>query len=267
MRKIALIFAGGVGQRMGANIPKQFLKVYNKEIIIHTIEKFQYTKQIDKIYVGCKEEYISYLKELVKKYNITKIPEDGIIPGGVTGQDTIYNLLVKARKENDGDSVVLIHDGVRPLITDELIEENIKNVIKYGTSITCSPCTETPVVSNDGKVIDNILKRNTVYIAKAPQCFILDEIIAAHNKVRNTELGYNDKKIVDSCSLYMSTGKKIHLTEGNRENIKVTTVEDYISLLATLSVEDQKQIFILKEQERGKYEQNNWRRCNSDNKW
>lgn len=254
MKKIALIFAGGVGQRMGSSIPKQFLKVYDKEIIIHTIEKFQYTEQIDEIYVGCKEEYIPLLKELIKKYNITKIPKDGIIQGGVTGQDTIYNLLVKAKENNEGDSIVLIHDGVRPLITDELINENIENVKKYGTSITSSSCYETPIISSDGQTIDEVLKRNTVYMAKAPQCFILDEILAAHNIVRNTELGYDDKKIVDSCSLYMSTGKKVHLTEGNRENIKVTTVEDYISLLATLSIEDQKQIFILKEQERGKNE-------------
>ena len=250
MKKIALIFAGGVGKRMGAEIPKQFLKVYDKEIIIHTIEKFQYTEQIDKIYVGCKDEYIPFLKELVKKYNITKIPENGIIPGGETGQDTIYNLILKAKDENEGDSIVLIHDGVRPLITDELIDENIANVQKYGTSITSGSCTETPIISIDGKEICDVLKRNTIYMAKAPQCFYLDDILEAHHKVRNTELGYANPKIVDSCSLYMSTGKKVHLTEGNRENIKVTTVEDYISLLANLSVEDQKQIFILKQQER-----------------
>ena len=162
--------------------------------------------------------------------------------------------MVKAKENNEGDSIVLIHDGVRPLITDELINKNVENVKKYGTSITSSSCYETPIISSDGQTIDEVLKRNTVYMAKAPQCFILDEILAAHNIVRNTELGYDDKKIVDSCSLYMSTGKKVHLTEGNRENIKVTTVEDYISLLATLSIEDQKQIFILKEQERGKNE-------------
>ena len=86
-------------------------------------------------------------------------------------------------------------------------------------------------------------------MAKAPQCFILDDILNAHNQVRNTPLGYNDKKIVDSCSLFISLGKEVHLTEGNRENIKVTTVEDYINLLASLSIEDQKQIFLLQTQE------------------
>jgi len=128
-------------------------------------------------------------------------------------------------------------------------EDNIENVQKYGTSITCSPCFETPIVSSNGETVDSVLQRNTIYTAKAPQCFILDEILDAHDKVRSTSLGYNDKKIVDSCSLFMSIGKEVHLTEGNRENIKVTTVEDYINLLASLSIEDQKQIFLLQEQE------------------
>lgn len=249
MKNIAIIFAGGVGKRMGAEIPKQFLKVYNKEILIHTIEKFQYIDEIDEIYVGCKEEYIPFLKELVKKYNITKILSDGIVSGGETGQNTIYNTLIKAREHNDGKSIVLIHDGVRPLITDELIKKNIADVKKYGSSITCSECFETPIISLDGNMIDNVLQRDTIYLAKAPQCFYIDEILDAHNMIRSTTDGYKNKKIVDSCSLYMQTGKKVHLTIGGRENIKVTTVEDYINLLATLSVEDQKQIFKLKESE------------------
>ena len=249
MKKIAIIFAGGTGQRMGADIPKQFLKIYGKEIIIHTLEKFEYNNQIDKIYVGCKEEYIPLLKDLVNKYNISKIDEHGILPGGDSGQDTIYRVLSRAREYNDGNSIVLIHDGVRPLIDDKLIDNNIQNVKKYGTSITCVPCIETPILSTDGTLVDEVLQRNTIYMAKAPQCFILDEILDAHNQVRNTEVGYNNKKIVDSCSLFKSIGKKVHLTEGNRANIKVTTVEDYINLLASLSVEDQKQIFLLQSQE------------------
>jgi len=156
--------------------------------------------------------------------------------------------LSQARKYNDGDSIVLIHDGVRPLINDKLINDNIESVKKYKTSITCCTCFETPVISNDGESVDTVLQRSKTYVAKAPQCFILDEILEAHDKLRQTELGYNDPKIVDSCSLFMSVGNKVHLTEGNRENIKVTTVEDYITLLSTLSFEDQKQILSLIDQ-------------------
>ncbi|MGN1311387.1 MAG: IspD/TarI family cytidylyltransferase [Bacilli bacterium] len=247
MKKIAAIFAGGVGQRMGGTTPKQFLKIYGKEIIIHTLEKFQYNNQIDLIYVGCKKEYIEFLKELVDKYNISKIPVDGIVEGGLTGQDTIYNILIKIREENPGNSIVLIHDGVRPLINDEIIDKNIKCVEEYGTSITCCSVFETPIISNDGLEVDKVLDRKKVYVAKAPQCFVLDQILEAHEKVRNTKERYENKKIVDSCSLFKSVGNDVHLIEGNRENIKVTTVEDYINLLAMLLIDDQKQIFKLLE--------------------
>ena len=89
VKNIAIIFAGGVGSRMGSEIPKQFLQVYGKEIIIHTLEKFQYNDNVDLIYVGCVEEYIHDFEQMVQKYHITKIPVDGIIPGGTSGQDTI----------------------------------------------------------------------------------------------------------------------------------------------------------------------------------
>ncbi len=244
-KNIAIIFAGGVGQRMGSSVPKQFLKVYGKEIIIHTLEKFQYNENIDLIYVGCVKKYIPFLKDLVKKYNITKIPDDGIIPGGNSGQETIYNVLKRANDENDGESICLIHDGVRPLITDETINRNISSVKEYGSAITSTLSFETPIISVDGLMVSEVLKRKNVYTAQAPQSFRLKDIISAHEKIRSTELGYNNEKIVDSCSLMIECGNKVHLIEGNRGNIKVTTTEDYINLLANLSLQDQRLIFEL----------------------
>lgn len=244
-KNIAIIFAGGVGSRMGSDVPKQFLKIYGKEIIIHTLERFQYNENIDLIYVGCVKEYISVLESLVKRYNITKIPVGGIIPGGKSGQDTIYRVLKKAEEENFGDSICLIHDGVRPLITDEVINNNIDSVKKYGSAITATKAFETPIVSYDGSNIDKVLERKTVYTAQAPQSFYLKDIIKAHDIIRNSEMGYFNPRIVDSCSLMMECGNKVHLIEGNRGNIKVTTVEDYIALLANLSVEDHEQVYAL----------------------
>lgn len=245
MKKIAVIFAGGVGSRMGASIPKQFLNVYGKPILIHTIEKFQYNENIDAIYVGCKKEYIPLLEVLIEKYNLTKIPTYGVIPGGTTGQDTIYLLLKQVEKYEPSDSIVLIHDGVRPLINDQLINDNIECVTKNGTSITCANCIETPVISEDGNEIDTVLKRNSVLIAKAPQCFILKNILEAHEIIRKKYPNYNNERIVDSCSLYMETGNKVAITKGSNENIKVTTRDDYIKLLSNLTIEDQEQIFML----------------------
>ena len=246
VKRIAIIFAGGVGSRMGSEIPKQFLKVYTKEIIVHTVEKFQYNDNIDLIYVGCVEEYIHDLEQLVQKYHISKIPMNGIRPGGDTGQDTIYKVLKRAREDNNGDSICLIHDGVRPLITDEVINNNIESVEKYGSSVTVTRAFETPLISEDGIEVKEVLPRKFVYTAQAPQSFRLDDILAAHEKIRNTEEGYNNPRIVDSCSLMKECGNSVHLTEGNRGNIKVTTLDDYITLLGNLEIEDYYQVFKLK---------------------
>jgi len=248
-KNIAIIFAGGMGSRMGGNIPKQFLKIYGKEIIIHTLEKFQYNDNIDLIYVGCIKEYIKDLEKLVKRYNITKIPIGGIIPGGISGQDTIYKVLKKAAEENFENSICLIHDGVRPLISDRVINDNIESVKKYGSAITSTKVFETPIISTDGTSINQVLERDNIYTAQAPQSFYLKDILKAHEIIRNKEMGYNNPKIVDSCSLMMECGYQVHLIEGNRGNIKVTTVEDYINLLANLSVKDQEQIFKLNHKE------------------
>ncbi len=240
---IAIIFAGGVGKRMGSSVPKQFLNVYGKPIIIHTLEKFQYHPEIDKIYVACKEDLIPYLKELVEKYNITKIPKGGIVPGGATGQDSIYNGLCAARKENPEDSIVLIHDGVRPIITEEVISKDIASVKEFGSAITSTPAYETPIISYDGSSVAELPKRKNVYTAQAPQCFRLGDVLKVHEKVRKENPEYTD--IVDTCTLMRSNGFDVKLIEGNRGNIKVTTPEDYIDLLAKLSSEDYKQIFEL----------------------
>ena len=245
---IAVIFAGGTGARMGSNIPKQFLKIHGKEIIIHTLEKFQYNDNIDLIYIGCIESYIDELELLIQKYNISKVPVNGIVVGGTTGQDTIYKILCRVKEENDGDSICLIHDGVRPLISDNVINKNIESVLKYGSAITATKAFETPIISMDGEEVNEVLKRSIVYTAQAPQSFVLRDILSAHKLIRKTKDGYNNPKIVDSCSLMMECGNKVHLIEGNRGNIKVTTQEDYINLLANLSVEDYSRILNLERQ-------------------
>ena len=246
VKNIAIIFAGGVGSRMGSEIPKQFLQVYGKEIIIHTLEKFQYNDNVDLIYVGCVEEYIHDFEQMVQKYHITKIPVDGIIPGGTSGQDTIYKVLKRAREDNPGDSICLIHDGVRPLITDDLINKCIKSVQEYGSAVTVTKAFETPIISEDGEKVKEVLPRKFVYTAQAPQSFRLDDILAAHEKIRATEEGYDNPRIVDSCSLMKECGKTVHIVEGNRGNIKVTTLDDYITLLGNLEIEDYYQVFKLK---------------------
>lgn len=201
-------FAGGVGQRLnnGENsTPKQFLKINDKPIIIRTLELFQTHKDIDKIYISIHPDYYEYMQELVKYYYITKTA--GIVNGGETGQESIYNALKLAQKENPQDSIVLIHDGVRPNITEEVITKNIECTKKNGNAITCTSCFETILISENGINPEHVPYRKDTYAAQAPQTFHLGEVIEAHEITRKTNPNYTD--IVDTCTLYKTLNKKL----------------------------------------------------------
>ena len=133
-KNIAIVFAGGVGARMGSGLPKQFIEVNGKPIIIHTLDIFEEHPDIDEIYVACKEEYIRKLQKMVQRHMIDKVKK--IVPGGATGQDSIYNALQAARENNTPDSIVLIHDGVRPCISKEVIDDDLACVKEHGNAIT-----------------------------------------------------------------------------------------------------------------------------------
>ncbi len=238
MKNVAIIFAGGSGARMGSGIPKQFLEVDGKPILIHTLELFEEHDEIDEIYVACREDYIPQLKKLAKKFMLTKIAN--IVPGGTTGQDSIYQGLMAAKANND-DAIVLIHDGVRPCINKDVISANIASVKANRTAITCTPMFETPVSSKDGVKIDTAPPRNEFYTAQAPQSFYLKDIIAVHDGVRPENPMYDG--IVDSCSLMRSAGKEVCIVEGPRGNIKVTTPEDLYIFRAMLDYKESMSIF------------------------
>lgn len=234
---IAIIFAGGVGQRLNNNInaiPKQFIEINGKPILVHTLEHFQNHKEIDKIYIAMLENYIDYTKELVQNFNLNKVK--GIVKGGTCGQESIYNALCAAEKENPENSIVLIHDGVRPIITKEVITNNIESVKKYGTGITSTPCYETILVSKDGKTPIHVPLRQETFAAQAPQSFRLGEILTAHRKIQKT--GYDG--IIDSCTLFHLLGKKTRLVKGNFGNIKITTQQDIYILKGILDYKDER---------------------------
>lgn len=221
---IAIIFAGGRGLRLNDeknSLPKQFLNINDKPILIHTLMHFQNHPQIDKIYIAVLDEYKTYTQELIDKYKIDKTA--ALVSGGECAQESIYNALLCAYKQNHADSVVLIHDGVRPVITKKVITNNIESVKQFGTAITATPSYETILVSPDGTTLNNVPLRKETYKAQAPQSFVLKEIFEAHKIIR-AKCGYDD--IVDSCTLYHMLKRKCHLVEGNFGNIKVTTPED-----------------------------------------
>ena len=241
---IAVIFAGGAGVRMNTKSrPKQFLELNGKPIIIYTLELFDNHPQIDAIVVACLKEWIPFLKKMLKKFEINKVVS--IVEGGDTGQASIYNGLeaaeLFARKQDSAAAepvIVLIHDGVRPLITEETITDNINEVRRSGSCITGIPATETVVVQeSDGRL--EIPTRAKSKIARAPQSFYLKDIIAAHRRAR--EEGRED--FIDSCSMMSHYGYKLGLVMGPMENIKITTPTDFFLFRAMVQVHENQQIF------------------------
>lgn len=219
-----VIFAGGVGSRMGSKTPKQFLEINSKPIIIHTIEKFSNHKLITGIVVVCKKEYIEYCKELIIKFKTDKVYE--VICGGSTGQLSIYNgvdFLYKRISKRPCEDIVLVHDGVRPIIDEELISNSINCTIKNGNSIAVSKAIETVIkVDSYGNIVETI-DRSACRNAKAPQCFRLDSLWKAHQRA----LKDNKVDMIDSATLMNEYGYKLYTTECNTENIKITTPNDY----------------------------------------
>ncbi|MCQ2603519.1 MAG: 2-C-methyl-D-erythritol 4-phosphate cytidylyltransferase [Spirochaetia bacterium] len=232
-----LIFAGGSGSRMNSKSkPKQFLRLYGKEIIIHTLENFQYHHEIDNIVIACLEPWIPALKKLLDKYELDKVK--AVVPGGKTGQESIYNGLRAIHEFAPDDSIVLIHDGVRPLVNDELISACINSVKAHGSAITVTPAIET-IVTTDGNRIQTITDRSKCYHAKAPQCFYLGDILKAH------EQAIKDGKfnMIDSASLMRYYGNELYTVLGTFDNIKITTPADFYTFRALYDVRENQQIF------------------------
>lgn len=234
---ISLIFAGGSGTRMNSRSkPKQFLELNGKPIIIYTLELFENHIDIDGIIIVCVEGWIDYLKKMLVKFNITKVKD--IVPGGLSGQESIYNGLKSATEYYPLDSVILIHDGVRPLIDDVTISNNINTVKEKGSCITCIPATETLIVVQEDNSLE-IPSRQNSFLARAPQSFILQDIWEVHQKAKSE--GRND--FVDSCTMMSHYGKKLTTIIGPMENIKITTPTDFYIFRAIEEVRENSQIF------------------------
>lgn len=235
---IAVIFAGGSGSRMHTKSrPKQFLELGGKPIIIYTLELFDNHPDVHAIVVACIEPWIPFLEKMIRKFEISKVVR--IVPGGTTGQDSIYRGLCAAEEYAGGEeSVVLIHDGVRPLITEETITDNINKVLEEGSCITCVAATETLVVKGADDTLE-IPERADSLIARAPQSFRLADILKAHRKA----LAEGRHDFIDSCSMMSFYGYKLGLVLGPTENIKITTPTDFFVFRAMVQVHENQQIF------------------------
>ena len=233
----ALIFAGGTGHRMNSRAkPKQFLEMHGKPIIIYTLEHFELHEEVDNIVIVCLKGWISELKLLLQRYAITKVSM--IVPGGNTGHASIYNGLEAMKSSAESDDIVLIHDGVRPLITEELITRNIEAVKKFGNAITVEPARESVVRSVDGENVAEVPLRDEMYTAKAPQSFRYGRILELY------ERSVSDKKAtIDSAHLCSMYKEPMHMVLSTKNNMKITDPADFYIYRALHEAMENQQIF------------------------
>ena len=227
---IAIILAGGSGTRMGSDIPKQFIDIYGKPLIIHTLESFDINTNIDLIAVVCKEDWKEDLKIWTRKFGINKV--QWIVDGGDTRQESIYKSLMTIGKECGEDDIVVIHDSARPLISQRIINENIEGAKEFGAVDTVIPSADTIVKSIDENTIDSVPLRKELYLGQTPQSFKYSMILDAHNKA----IENNNLEATDDCQLVLALKKDVHLVRGDKLNFKITTFEDLLLLKAVIKL-------------------------------
>ena len=229
---IALIIAGGSGNRMGQDIPKQFMHVDNCPIIVHTMKCFQNHPDIHGIAVVCLKGWETVLQSYANQFMIDKLK--WIFPGGETGMESIHNGIYGLKEAGcEDEDLVLIHDSVRPLLSQDIISSNIAICKAYGYAITGIKCREAILESEDGFSTDTSIPRDKLIRTQTPQTFRLKNIIAAHEEAK--EKGITNS--VASCTLMAELGgRTMHIVPGSEKNIKVTTVEDLEMIKALMHV-------------------------------
>ena len=229
---IALLIAGGRGNRMGQDIPKQFMVVDGAPIIVHTMGAFERHPDVDGIGVVCLEGWETILTSYAKQFNISKFR--WLFKGGRSGMESIHNGIYGLRAEGVGDdAIVMIHDAVRPLVSEDIISGNIATCQAYGNAITGIRCREAVLETMDGERSERSISRDSLVRTQTPQTFRLGDIIEAHEEAWRR--GIEDS--VASCTLMAELGGRVmHLTAGSEKNIKVTTVEDLEIMKALMHV-------------------------------
>ena len=220
MANIGLLIAGGSGNRMHQDIPKQFITVNERPVIIYTLEAFEKHPEIDAIAVVCIEGWEQVLWAYARQFNITKLKY--IIQGGRNGQDSIRNGVYELEKYYALDDIVLIHDAIRPMVSAEIISDNIRVAREYGNAITVIPCAEAMMQTEDGVVSVCSYPRDRLKRTQTPQAFRIGDICDLHR--RALEAGITNS--VASCTLKIEMGEQVYFSVGSEKNIKLTTIDD-----------------------------------------
>lgn len=233
MANIALLTAAGKGTRTHQDIPKQFIHVNNKPIIIYTLEAFQRHPNVDEICVVILKGWEDILWAYAKQFCITKLKY--VVFGGETGQESIKNgLLAISEKHNNPDDIVIVHDGNRPMVSDEIISDSLVVFARHGSAVAAIPCTEVVYVSEDPKVARSSIPRETLWRTQTPHTYKLRDLLKAHETADSKGL----KNLAASCSLMEALGKDIFFSKGSEKNLKITTVEDIEIFKALLNAKN-----------------------------
>ena len=227
---IALLTAAGTGSRMGQDIPKQFMHVENKPLIIHTMEAFQKHPNIDGIIVVTLPAWTAVLQAYASQFNITKLK--WVVPGGATGQESIHNGLVELSKELADDDVVMVHDGNRCLVSSEIISNSLAVFHAHGSAVAAIPCVEAVFRSSDDGTSSTVsIPREQLFRTQTPHTYTLGKLLWAHEQA--AEKGITNTAA--SCTLMQQLGETVYFSKGSETNLKITTVDDMLIFKALLN--------------------------------
>jgi len=228
---IALLTAAGVGSRTNQDIPKQFFHIDNKPLIIYTMEAFQKHPNVDEILVVCLDGWHEILKAYAKQFNITKLKY--VVSGGATGQESIYNGLKELEKHCDKDDVIIVHDGNRALVSNEIISGALSTFYQYGGAVVAIPTTEVVFVSEDKIKSTEEISRDKLVRTQTPHIYTLGKLLWAHAEAKKRNL----PPTAASCSLMKELGETTYFSKGSEKNLKITTLEDLEIFKAILNSE------------------------------
>ena len=218
---IAMVIAGGKGVRMNQDIPKQFLNINDKPVIIYTLQAFQQHPEIDAILVVCIGGWQTILEAYAKQFNITKLK--WIVEGGENGQGSIRNGVEELAKHCSPEDMVLIHDAIRPNLSQEIISNCIATCRVNGSAITVIPCAEAMLLRcDDGSQSEEIIDRDSLARTQTPQAFPLGKLTWAHQEALKRGITNS----VATCTLMIELGEKVYFCAGSEKNVKITTTED-----------------------------------------
>ena len=220
MKTVAIILEGGIGQRMGSSIPKQFLEVNGKPIIIHTIENFERNPRIDSVIVVCNPEWIDHVKTLIDKYGLKKV--DKVVEGGSTSHDSTRNGIFSLRDELGSDDYIVIHDAVRPILPQRAINEMLDVAIREGNASLAIPCYETVIYTDDQVSGDKELDRSKLMRVQTPQAYRYSQILPLYDRAEKE----NRHDFIYADLVAINYGVRIFFSSGFINNIKVTKPED-----------------------------------------